>query len=375
MEQKIKKILFISNHAGFSKFNAPYMKWFKEQGWLVDNVSPGIEIGDYVDNQYNVAITRNPISMKNVLAYMTIKKIVNNNNYTIIHCHTPVGGVLGRLCSVKARKKGSFVIYTAHGFHFYNGSSFFSWLVYYNIEKRLSQYSDCIVTINEEDYSLAKKRFYTDNIQKIDGVGVNLQRFKPISIEGKALLRKHYGFKDEEFILVYVGQFTHDKNHIFLINQIPLLLSKMESLKILFVGGGNPSFCEKYKKIIKDKNLDGVVSFMGYRSDIENLYALSDVTVSVSIREGFGLNLPEGMACGLPVVCSKVRGHIDIVEHSVNGFLFSVDNANEMNQYIYNLYKDEGLRSSISKQNIIDVEKFSVVNSVNAMSKIYQKYM
>jgi len=370
----MKRVLFISNHAGFSKFNAPYMKWFREQGWTVDNISPGIEIADYLDNQYDIAITRTPVSLKNILAYRAVKRIIQENNYTIIHCHTPVGGVLGRLCSIKVRKDGVSVIYTSHGFHFYKGSSLLSWIIYYNIEKILARYTDCIVTINEEDFSLAKKRFYTNSVFKINGVGVNLQRFKsPENNEKKMELRKNYGFKDSDFILIYVAQFVPRKNHGFLIAQMPLLLQKISNLKILFVGSGY--LMEKCKSLVKKQALDDQVLFLGYRTDVENLYPLSDILISVSNQEGFGLNLPEGMACGLPIVCSKIRGHADIVKPSVNGFLFQLDNADEMNDRIYQLYTDKSLRETISKQNIIDAERFSVTNSVNAMSIIYRQFM
>ena len=70
----MKKILFISNHAGFSKFNAPYMQWFHEQGWQVDNVSPGIETG-YYDNQYDLPISRSPYSFSNLIALIQLRKI------------------------------------------------------------------------------------------------------------------------------------------------------------------------------------------------------------------------------------------------------------------------------------------------------------
>jgi len=370
----MKRILFISNHAGFSKFNVPYMKWFKEQGWTVDNISPGIEIKDYVDNQYDIAITRKPVSLKNILAYRNVKRIILENNYTIIHCHTPVGGVFGRLCSIKARKNGTSVIYTAHGFHFYKGSSLLSWIIYYNIEKILAQYTDCIVTINEEDFSLAKRQFPTNNVSKINGIGVNLQKFKSsINNEKRAELRKNYGFKNDDFILIYVAQFVPRKNHSFLIIQLPLLLQKISSLKILFVGNGY--LMEKCKSLIRKQALENQVFFLGYRTDVENLYSLSDVLVSVSKQEGMPQNLVEGMACGLPLVCSKIRGHVDIIKSSINGFLFQLENSDEMNEYIYQLYIDKSLQETISKQNIIDAEQFSVVNSVNAMSQIYHKYI
>ncbi|GHV66153.1 putative glycosyltransferase EpsD [Spirochaetia bacterium] len=370
----MKKVLFISNHAGFSKFNAPYMRWFKEQGWIVDNISPGIEIADYVDNQIDTPITRNPLSLQNIRAYKIIKNSILKNKYDIIHCHTPVGGVLGRLCSIKARKKSISVIYTAHGFHFYKGSSLLSWVVYYIIEKILSSYTDCIVTINQEDYLMAQK-FHAKRVFKINGVGVNLGRFKPIDDEAKIALRNKYNFEHDDFIVIYVGQFTHDKNHLFLIRQIPFLNRNINNLKVLFVGGGYPLLDRKYKDIIRDGRLQDTVFFMGYRTDIQNLYAISDILISVSKREGMPQNLVEGMACGLPIVCSKIRGHVDIVKQSVNGFLFNLDDPFKMNEYLYQLYTDNSLRETIREQNIADAQIFSVTNSVADMAKIYQMYM
>ena len=157
----MKKVLFISNHAGFSKFNAPYMQYFHEQGWQVDNASPGIETG-YYDNQYDVPIERNPFSFSNFKALKMLKKICKENQYDIIHCHTPVGGVLGRMVGHVCKKTK--VIYTAHGFHFYKGSPLIDWLLWYPIEKHFSKKTDCIVTINQQDYELAKKKFKTDVI-------------------------------------------------------------------------------------------------------------------------------------------------------------------------------------------------------------------
>lgn len=125
-----KKVLFIANHKGFSKFNAPFMAWFKEQGWQVDNASPGIEIGD-VDCQYDVDIQRTPFSWRNYRAYKRLKTIIELNHYDLIHVHTPMGAALGRLAAIKARKKGTKIIYTAHGFHFFKGAALKNWLLYY----------------------------------------------------------------------------------------------------------------------------------------------------------------------------------------------------------------------------------------------------
>ncbi|WP_052296147.1 glycosyltransferase [Treponema brennaborense] len=154
------KVLFLSNTANFSKFNLPYMRWFREQGWQVDYVSSGEESVADCDNQYTIAIARSPFSPANLKAYRQLKKLLAENRYDILHCHTPMGGVIGRLAAKKLWKEHKIkVIYTAHGFHFYKGAPLINWLLYYPMEKYLARCTDVIVTINEEDYEKAKESF------------------------------------------------------------------------------------------------------------------------------------------------------------------------------------------------------------------------
>ena len=153
----MNKILFLSNTANFSKFNRPFMQWFKEQGWQVDYCSAGEEKVLDCDNQFSINIARSPFSLKNLQGLKQLKDILANGNYQILHCHTPMGGVLGRLAALKLWKQGKLkVIYTAHGFHFYKGAPLVNWLLYYPMEKFLTQWTDVIITINEEDYERAK---------------------------------------------------------------------------------------------------------------------------------------------------------------------------------------------------------------------------
>lgn len=364
----MKKVLFVSNHAGFSKFNAPYMEWFHNKGWQVDNVSPGVEIG-YFDNQYDLPIKRNPFSLMNLRALLQLRKICKLNDYDLIHCHTPVGGVLGRLCvSPNSKTK---ILYTAHGFHFFKGAKSLNWVLFYPIEKILAKRTDAIVTINQEDYDLATRKFNVP-VYKINGVGVNLQRFVPVSIEEKYRLRRENDFPDDAFVLVYCAQFIPRKNHLFLINQAIELKKKIPNLMLCFVGTGvNES---KIKDYCEAKGVTDYVRFMGYRTDVQKLYAMSDILVSSSLQEGFGINLVEGMACALPIVCSDVRGHRDILEMAKNNFLFKFDD-NSFSDSILLLFQNKQLYEEVSKTNINNAKLFSIENSIQQMSVIYEKYM
>ncbi len=371
---KNKKVLFVSHLANFCKFNIPYMKWFQKQGWKVHYASLGEENVPYCDKSFTVCINRLPWSVDNIKAYRQLKAIIQREDYDIIHCHTPMGSVVARLAAISARKTGTSVIYTAHGFHFYKGAPLVNWLLYYPIEKWLSRFTDCLVTINDEDYSAAVKRhFHAARIVKIDGVGVNLDRFVPMDEEDKQKKRQEYGFDEKDFILVCVAEFTDNKDQMFLLRNIKSLCANHPNIKLLFAGKGkNYEACRQY---VAEQNMQKQIVFLGYCRSVEKICGAADVLVSASHREGLAVNIMEGMACGLPIVCTDVRGQSDLVENGVNGFLYQMGDKEVFCNIIQRLYLDKNLRCKMKINNLNSVGKYSVEKAVSTMAKIYRQYM
>lgn len=369
----MKRVLFIANHKGFSKFNAPYMQWFKDQGWVVDNASPGIETGN-VDNQYDIDIQRSPFSTKNLKALMQLEKIIRENHYNLIHCHTPMGAVLGRVAAIlaKTRSKGCKVIYTVHGFHFFKGSPALNWIVYYPIELVLSKYTDTLVTLNQEDYNFAlRHKMAHGNVYKINGVGCDLTRFRPLSALEKHNVRHSLSISDDAFVVLYTAQFIKRKNHTLLISQVPNLVKLIPNLVVLLVGNG-PEF-EKMKQYAHTLGVENSINFLGGRNDVNKLCGIADVHVSTSLQEGLAMSNIEAMACGCPLVVSNARGCRDVCIVGRNGFIFDLSAPESLVSGITELYNDKELYHAISQNNLMDAERYSVIESVNAMSKIYLK--
>lgn len=365
------RVLFVSHTANFSKFNRPYMRWFKDNGFIVDYASAGEEKVLDCDNHYTIPFNRFPFSTKNISAYKKLKKIIDEGDYCLVHCHTPVGGVIARLACRKARKNGLKVIYTAHGFHFYKGCPKKNWLIYYPVEKLLSKYTDAIVTINTEDYNnVILHKFKANDIYRIDGVGVDLSCFKPVNTYEKSNLRVKYGYDEKDFILINVAELNANKSQGFLIEQVSKLKREIPMVKLLLVGSGD--YEDKYRKLAKELDVLENVHFLGYRNDVGSLYALADICVSASAREGLPINIMEAMSCGLPIVCSKNRGHIELVENGQNGFIYNWSDSEQFNKQILYLYNDTSLREKIRKNNLSSVGKYSLDNAINSMSKIYQ---
>ena len=363
----MKKVLFTSHTANFQKFNHPFMKWFKQQGYEVHYASMGEEKVLHCDKHHTICFSRSPFSVDNIKAYKPLKNIIDTEDYKIIHTHTPMGAVVTRLAARKARKNGTKVIYTAHGFHFYKGAPLQNWAIYYPIEKLLSRYTDVLVTINTEDYNLAKKSMKAQQIVKINGVGIDLKKFKPVSNAKKLELRQQYGFSPNDLILICVAELNGNKNQEFLIKCIKDLSSKHPNIKLLLCGEGG--FRKKYLQLIKEYNLEGNIHLLGYRKDIAKLMQLSDIGVSASFREGLPLNVLEELATGLPVLASNNRGHKDIVNSIELGYLYTTNNNKEFvdnfNIIINSNYIDlSQVRNKVT-------HKYSIAKAINSLQPIY----
>lgn len=370
-----KKILFTASiPLHFRAFHLPYLEWFKGQGFEVHVACKGYEELPFVDKYWDVPIERSPFSVKNLLAYKELRKIIDKENFTLVNCHTPMASVITRLASINARKNGMSLLYTAHGFHFFKGAPVFNWMFYYPMEILLSGYTDSIICINQEDFELIKKRgskkcYYS----LIPGIGVNSKRFYPISEDVKIILREKNDLQQNDFLLIYAAEFINRKNHEFIINSVKNNQKSFEGIKILFAGKGVLE--EKLKRLVEKHKLDNYFCFVGFRKDIDLIYKMSDLGISSSKQEGLGLNLVEEMMCGLPIIATVDRGHKEVIDHNVNGYLFEQNNEEQFLKYILALKSDNKLRENMSQKALLKAKKFEISNSLKVMTDIYREYI
>lgn len=371
----MKRVLFSASiDIHILSFHIHYLKWFKERGFEVHVASNGNSDIPYTDVKHNVAFERSPFKISNLKAYRQLKKIIKHNKYDIIHCHTPMAGVLTRLAAINARDNGTKVLYTVHGFHFFNGAPRINWRVYYPVEKILSKYTDCLLTMNREDYQNAMKfNFKAKSIKLVNGVGIDLNKFAPQTEEVKKELRKKYGYAEDDFILLYTAELNNNKNQKFLIKVIDKLKNQIPNIKLLLAGTGKLEVY--YKRLVKELNLDGYIVFLGYRKDISNLLKMSDIAVSSSRREGLPVNVMEAMATGLPAVVTNCRGNRDLISHEENGYVVDIDDIESFAQGIYRLYKSPQLRSRFGIKNLRMIRNYSCETTCKSMEDIYLEYL
>lgn len=369
-----RKVLFCATvDYHFRAFHLPYLKWFKDQGFEVHVAASGnIEL-PYVDAKFDIPIQRSPFHLKNVKAYSQLKSIIIQNNYDIIHCHTPMGGMLTRLAARGARKRGTKVIYTAHGFHFCKGAPFKNWLLYYPIEKVFSNYTDCLITINEEDFALAvKHRFNAKRIEHVHGVGVNTEQFQPITDLHKQELRKSFGYAPDDFLLFYAAEFNENKNQQLLIHALALIKEKVPCARLLLAGSG--PLLQSCRDLTIRLGVENMVDFLGYRNDICKLLQQCDVAVASSLREGLPVNIMEAMACGLPIVASENRGHAELIKDRVNGYIITELKSDQFAIRLNQLYQAKKLRKEFGIASVQGVKRYSIDQVGTELMGIYTNY-
>ena len=327
-----KKAMIIATIYSFvSHFEKNDIKILQELGYEVVVASnfEGYkgELEELNVEKLDIPFTRSPISLKNIKAFFKLNKYLKENKVSLIHCHTPVGGVAGRI--IGKLNKIPRIIYTAHGFHFFDGAPKINWIVYYPIEKTLSKFTDTLITINKEDYERAKT-FYTKKVEYIPGVGIDVEKIQNIKVN-REQKRKELGLSMDDIVLLSVGELSSRKNHI-----IPIrALAKIKNKKIKYLIAGVGSLEEYLKEEIKKLGLEDRVKLLGYRNDIYELCKIADLFIFPSKQEGLPVALMEALACGLPILCSDIRGNRDLIINNINGVLIE----NQVEVYIKEIEK------------------------------------
>jgi len=370
----MKKVLFTATvDSHIKQFHLPYLKWFKEQGYEVHVATNGDEEIQYCDVKHQVPFERSPLKINNLKAIKQLKKIINNEKFEIIHCHTPMGSVVTRLAAKGARKKlNTRVIYTAHGFHFFKGAPMLNWIIFYPVEKYLSKYTDTLITINQEDYELAKNKFKKcKDIQYVPGVGIDESKFKfEMSDNEKEEFRKSLGINKDDFVIIYPAELSKRKRQEWLIDSIKDLLINNKNIHLLLPG--KDSLNGIIHKIVNDLKLKDQIHLLGYRTDIPKLLHISDIAVSTANQEGLPVNVMEAMYIGLPIVASNCRGNRDLVVNNQNGYLVDLDNSKCFSDCVEKIYKEKNIKF-IEKNNKL-IKEYLLNEVMMKMMKIYKSF-
>ena len=350
----MKKVLFVANSDRHIKLcHIPYLKMFKDNGYLVHVATNSSNNITYCDKKIDLGLSRHPFSFKNIKALLKLRKIVKMEKYDIISSHTPMGGFLGRSCVI-GRKIKPKIFYTAHGFHFFKGCKKRNWILYYPIEKFLSRYTTCLMTMNDEDYILAKEKFYCP-IYKINGIGYDDKR---LIVNKKRDLKKELGLNGY-YIVTYIAEISKRKNQINLINELNKYDLEKEKIKVLLIGDSIiPNFLNKIKN-------DNII-YIDFKENIGDYINISDLFISASLQEGLPLSVLEAMSFNKMFIGLDIRGNRDLI-NGKNGLL--VSNVQEL------VKKMIKYKNSNHYQIKNDTRKYQLNNVIKDIRNIYNNYL
>lgn len=372
-----KKVLFVATvvKTHIMQFHIPYLRMFQQMGWETAVASRN----DYEDPRdcripccdayYDIPFERMPWKPGNLRAYRMLKQVIDQGNYDLIHCHTPVGALIARLAARKARKKGTKVIYTAHGLHFFKGAPLANWLLYYPVEWTLAFVTDVLITINREDYERARKHLHAKRVEFVPGVGIDTEKFQsdPPARQRK---RRELGFGDEDFLILTVAEMTRNKNHTTVLKALSCLKGEPEFSRMHYLICGRGQMWPELEAEAKALGIGEHVHFLGYRTDAPELYGCSDLFAFMPYREGLPVALMEAMSSGLPIVCTKIRGNTDLIDDGVCG-VFCENSPEALARQLLELYRDPERREKLGRNAARKVLAYDERNVHEVMKKIY----
>ncbi len=348
-----KKVLFVATvvKTHMMQFHLPYLRMFHQMGWETAVASKNdyenpedCQIPD-CDRYFNIPFHRIPWKKDNIVSYRMLKKILDEGQYDIVHCHTPVGAMIARLAARSARKQGTRVIYTAHGFHFFRGAPVQNWVLYYPAEWLLSFLTDDLITINREDYLRAKRHLHPKRLHYVPGVGIDGERFV-LSADRRQGKREELGFGSGDFLILTVAEMTKNKNHITVLRALAAMKDQPEYAHIHYLICGRGEQWAALEQAAKELGIWDHVHFLGYRTDAAELYGACDLFAFMTYREGLPVSLMEAMAAGMAIVCTRVRGNTDLIQDGVSGEF--VDNSpGALAEKILALYRDPDRRAAL----------------------------
>lgn len=306
----------------------------------------------------------------NKIAYDNLKKIVTNNPIEVIHCNTPIGGMIGRLIGKRYHIKK--VIYTAHGFHFFKGAPLFNNTILKLAEFIMAHWTDAIITMNEEDYQAAKKFKLKKNgrVFKVHGVGITLSDFENVDIDLKNK-RLELGLKSTDIVCISAGDLVQRKNYGTAIKAIAK--TKNSSIHYLICGVGSEK--DNLEKLAIENGIAANVHFLGFRTDVKELMKMSDVFLFTTLQEGLPRSMMEAMACGLPCIASRIRGNVDLLDDGKGGYLCGCDAENEIAEKIKKLAADKDLREKMRLYNLKAIKAYDVSVVEKEIEMIYKEVL
>ncbi len=390
------KALIVSSVYGFlTKFERQNVEILQRMGFEVHYASNSDNVV-YEDSQeelekmhvayHDIGIYQSPMYVKqNRKAVKELRKLIKEEQIDVVHCHTPTGGMVARRA---CKGLPVYVIYTAHGFHFYEGGGWLHNLIFRTAEDWMSRNTDTIVTINRYDEAAARK-MHARNVYRMPGVGVDRERFALTTQEMRKQARERLGIPEDAFYMISVGELRENKNQMTVLKTLAKIASQetaaseanqrsttTSETQLLphtiygIIGSGRQR--AEMEQFIEENNIKNYVRFYGYQEDVRTYLQAADVLIFPSIREGLGMAALEALTTGLPVIATANRGSKEYIKSGVNGYFVPNFDIEAYERAMRAIYEDRSWHTQERRAEIREsVAAFRKEATENVMRKVY----
>lgn len=298
---------------------------------------------------FAVPMTRRITPFADLRCLWGLVRIMRREQFDVVHTHTPKAGLLGQLA---ARVAGvPVVVNTLHGFYFHDDTKPFPRRFYIWMERVAAKCSDTILSQNREDMATAvAERIASPEQLKWLGNGIDIARFDRRRLTESSLdaLRREIGVDSNAPVIGFVGRLVEEKGILDLLQAARTVTEAIPHVQLLVVGPYDDEKPDALRPEVAERY--GVAAncrFVGMRDDMPELYALMDVLVLPSYREGFPRAPMEASAMGVPALVTDIRGCREAVEHGENGLRFPVGNSDALARALIELLRDEARRAEM----------------------------
>ncbi|MEF3280029.1 MAG: glycosyltransferase family 4 protein [Elusimicrobiota bacterium] len=366
-ENKKLNILHITESSGFSGGVNQALSLAKELNLLNHKsfiATPSSGILYKLAKEQNIEVfdfaPKGSLDFKTIL---NLKKIIETNDFDIIHAHHSKAHHYSFWVKKISTKKPILVVSrrVAHQIP----KNLFALIRYKS--KDVNAYIAVCEAVKKIliDYGIKQEKIY------VVYSGVDTKKFYPRQKDIE--FKKSLGLNYDDFVISLIGNFSDEKGQVYLIKAAKILYDKGYKFKLLFAGMKTDS--KEIKELFIKNNIDlsnGV--FLGLRHDVEKILNITDISINSSIKEALSGVVRESLACGIPVIAGNLYGNPEILKDGFNGFLFEPGNYMELSQKIEILINNTSLRERFSKNAVLTIrDKFTLDAMVNNTLQIYKK--
>lgn len=359
-------LMTASTYGHFSSFHLPYLESLAEVGVTVDiacQIDRQQPTPNGVRHLIPVPFEKKMTSLQNLKAAKVLRKQIKENQYDRVICHTTLAAFFTRL-AMTGLKKRPYTISMVHGYLYHAHSSFLKTRVLRLAEKILAPKTDVLLTMNQWDFQEATRHKLGKNIQSVSGIGVNPSIY---DYEENPLLREESSVHQDEFLLLFGGEFSKRKNQMFLIRAMKQL---PQEVHLALAGKGE--LLEECKLYVQNHHLEDRIHFLGHVPNLPQWYQAADAVVSGCVSEGLAVHLLEALSLGCAVVVSDVKGHQDVVFHDETGLLFPYGDQEEYVKQVLRCKENAPLRHHIKRQS---KEKTKPYGLETVLPQIMKEYL